>query len=294
MDRPGRAVITTALLRYGVSLTAAGALLAGCSGSQPPLSVSPQGLGPQQSQAQQAYHIIHPFGRLTGDGTHPYADLINVKGTLYGATVTGGANGDGTVFSFTTSGQETVLHSFGGPGDALYPSAALLNVNGTLYGTTYHGGKNGFGTVFSITTGGTEKVLHDFDSIYSYRRNAGSQPRGGLIYVNGALYGTTEQGGAHYCNSGYNLCGTVFSITTGGKFKLLHSFGKDEDGFFPEAAMLDVDGTLYGTTSLGGQYNRGTVFTISTSGDERILYSFGTGDVDGTDPFSALINVNGT
>ncbi len=43
---------TTALLRYGLSLTAMAALLAGCDGSQPPFSASPQELAPQQSLLQ--------------------------------------------------------------------------------------------------------------------------------------------------------------------------------------------------------------------------------------------------
>ncbi|MGA8326822.1 MAG: choice-of-anchor tandem repeat GloVer-containing protein, partial [Candidatus Cybelea sp.] len=57
---------------------------------------------------------------------------------------------DGTVFSVTTSGTETVLHSFGGSGDGAHPDASLLNVNGTLYGTTGGGGAHGDGTVFSL------------------------------------------------------------------------------------------------------------------------------------------------
>ncbi len=168
MNRPASlTAIRATLLRYGVSLSASVTLLAGCSGSQLPLGASPQGLGPQQSLAQQAYHIIHPFGRSAGDGTRPAADLIDVKGTLYGTTMSGGSNNAGTVFSITTSGQETVLHSFGGPGDGVYPVAALLYVNGTFYGTTEYGGASGGGTVFSMTPAGNVKVLHNFVTDYS-------------------------------------------------------------------------------------------------------------------------------
>jgi uncharacterized repeat protein (TIGR03803 family) len=103
MTRPAaHTVITTILFRYGSSIAAA-AVLAACSGSQVPLSAS-TGSTPQQSLAQQAYHIIHPFGRSAGDGTKPAADLIDVKGTLYGTTSRGGSHGAGTVFSITTSG----------------------------------------------------------------------------------------------------------------------------------------------------------------------------------------------
>jgi uncharacterized repeat protein (TIGR03803 family) len=36
--------------------------------------------------------------------------------------------------------------------------------------------------------------------------------------------------------------------------------GKDGEG--PTSGLLDVNGTLYGTTELGGAYNRGTVFSF--------------------------------
>jgi len=193
--------------RYALSLSAAAALLAGCGESQPPLSMSPQGLAPQQSLASQAYHILHEFGESAGDGTNPYAGLIVVKGTLYGTTLSGGSNNAGTVFSITKSGEETVLYSFGGSGDGSEPLAGLLDVNGTLYGTTLAGGANNSGTVFSVTRGGNEKVLYSFP----YTGNGGDQPYAGLIDVNGTLYGTTYQGGALPCgNAG---CGTPVSST---------------------------------------------------------------------------------
>jgi uncharacterized repeat protein (TIGR03803 family) len=242
--------------------------------------------------AQQAYHIIHPFGRLTGDGTKPAADLIDVKGTLYGTTVKGGSHNEGTVFSITTSGEETVLYSFGGPNDGRWPVAALLDVNGTLYGTTSAGGALGYGTVFKITPSGAETVLHSFGIDSRYHISNGSVPEAGLINVNGTLYGTTVHGGAHSCDTGYYSCGTVFSITTSGKYKLLHSFGKgNEDGTLPEAALLDVGGTLYGTTSQGGELRSGTIFSITPAGRYKTVYNFGNG---GANPMSALIDVNGT
>jgi uncharacterized repeat protein (TIGR03803 family) len=168
INRPyRRAVVATALLRYGVSLSAA-ALLAGCGGSQPPLGVLPHGSTPQQSLAQQAYHIVHPFGRLKRDGATPSSDLIdingtpliNVQGTLYSTTTEGG-DGSGTVFGITTDGSEKIVHSFSG-NDGRGPAAALRNVRGVLYGTTQAGGINNLGTVFRLTKSGEETVLHSF------------------------------------------------------------------------------------------------------------------------------------
>jgi uncharacterized repeat protein (TIGR03803 family) len=43
---------------------------------------------------------------------------------------------------------------------------------------------------------------------------------------------------------------------------VLHNFGSRGDGAYPGAALLDVNGTLYGTTVNGGTNDGGTVFSI--------------------------------
>ena len=138
------------------------------------------------------------------------AQLLDINGTVYGTTKYGGANNRGTVFSITTSGTETVLHSFGGAGDGVFPYGGLINVDGTLYGTTSNGGSiscgvrygdiHGCGTVFKMTTFGRERVLHSFGGI-----GDGKYPYGGLLNVHRTLYGTTTAGGSRDA-------GTVFSI----------------------------------------------------------------------------------
>lgn len=82
------------------------------------------------------------------------------------------------------------------------------------------------------------------------------------------------------------------SMATGTSFKTLHSFGKGSDGVYPEAALIDVKGALYGTTAEGGAYNDGSVFRISTNGTEKVLHSFGKG-YDGRVPVASLIDVKG-
>jgi uncharacterized repeat protein (TIGR03803 family) len=76
-----------------------------------------------------------------------------------------------------------------------------------------------------------------------------------------SLYGTTEQGGAY----GY---GTVFKVDpkTGAE-SVVYSFcsggGTCADGAYPWAgSLINVSGTLYGTTSSGGKIGVGTVFKI--------------------------------
>ncbi len=170
------------------------------------------------------------------------------------------------------------------------PSARLLNVNGSLYGTTAQGGANYGGTVFSIAPDGTEKVLHSFDYNYSFPQTGGSIPKAGLTNVKGTLYGTTATGGANDCG-GDDFCGTVFSITTSGMFKVMYSFGTGSgDGSFPQAALLNVDGTLYGTTYAGGGSK--CYILITTSGVETVLYRF-KGGTDGAHPGASLTEVSG-
>ena len=249
----------------------------------------------QQSRPDKAYDILHEFGNSPGDGKNPVAGLINVRGILYGTTLTGGSHLYGTVFSITKSGQETVLHSFGARGDGINPMAGLLNVNGTLYGSTALGGAKHGGTVFSITQTGAEKVVYSFDSSNRiHRQPDGSNPEAGLINVNGTLYGTTIAGGSHKCDTD-DYCGTVFSLTTDGQHKVLHNFGATNyDGQNPDAALVNVNGMLYGTTYWGGGGDHGTVFSITTAGKYHLLYSFGTNENDGGNPMSDLIDVQGT
>ena len=205
---------------------------------------------------------MHRFGG-GGDGLYPASNLIDVGGLLYGTTrrrvhtvVPVHWEEKGAGGSITRSGTEKVLHSFGDT-DGAIPDAALIDVQGTLYGATSAGGEydcypsSACGTVFSITTAGVENVLHSFG-----KGADGLEPEAGLIDVKGTLYGTTRTGpgGTKYCGFYYGGCGTVFSITTGGKEKVLHSFAGDPDGAFPSASLLDVDGTLYGTTVGGGAY----------------------------------------
>jgi uncharacterized repeat protein (TIGR03803 family) len=64
-------------------------------------------------------------------------------------------------------------------------------------------------------------------------------------------------------------------------------------GTHPSAPLLDLNGTLYGTTSQGGKYKRGTVYSISPTGAFKTLHYFGEG-YDGARPMAGLIDVNGT
>ena len=149
--------------------------------------------------------VLHTF-TANPDGAEPTADLVGYGGNLYGTTDSGGSyNTGGTVFKITPKGKLTVLYSFGHPGsyvDQVGPQAGLLNVNGRFYGTVE--GANAGGAVFGITPSGKESF------VYQFNRNGPSgspiAPLGGVIDLNGALYGTSVN------NVGQVGQGTVFAV----------------------------------------------------------------------------------
>ena len=232
--------------------------------------------------------IVYAF-EGSPDGSTPYAGLTDVGGTLYGMTAGGGTANQGTVFSVTPGGTETVLHSFAGIPDGALPSGGLIDVSGTLYGTTSGGGATGNGTIFSITTSGKEKVLYSFGTAAS----DGINPNDDLLYTGGALYGTTVGGG----NS--TGVGTVFKFAlTGkkaGKETLIHSFAGGSDGSGPQSALIEFESAFYGTTVSGGSPSGsgdGTVFKVTPAGKETVLHAF-TGEPDGRYPHAALLAYRG-
>ncbi len=101
--------------------------------------------------------VIHNFGSVS-DGEDPFAGLIfDGSGNLYGTTVAGGGDDDGTVFMMTPDGsggwKESVLHNFGQGSDGSTPAGAglVLDGSGNLYGTASAGGSHDQGTVFEVT-----------------------------------------------------------------------------------------------------------------------------------------------
>jgi len=155
------------------------------------------------------------------DGASPQAGLVlgPDQQTLYGATVSGGTNNSGAVFSlfaYITNGQPnvtvTALSSFGGAkgsGSNCW-SRLLLGIDGNFYGTTRNGGAYNQGTVFSCSTSGALAYL------YSFRGGSlGGSPQSGLIQnANGTLYGVTPTGGASSFGTVFQLAGFAPYIVT--------------------------------------------------------------------------------
>ena len=220
------------------------------------------------------------------NGSHPAAVLApGVNGLFYGTTY--GTNDpvdqdNGTVFKISTNGAFTSMVSFNGTNGANPAAGLVQGADGNYYGTAEFGGAYdpsyaGNGTVFKVTT---NAVL---TSLVSFNDTNGANPAGGLVLsTNGLFYGTTSAGGD-------NEAGTVFSVTTNGTLTTLYSFTGVEDGYDPEAGLVQgLDGNFYGTTYAGGDNDQGTVFEITAEGMLTTLYSF-TGDTDGSSPDAPLV-----
>ncbi|HLV78989.1 MAG TPA: choice-of-anchor tandem repeat GloVer-containing protein [Chthonomonadaceae bacterium] len=176
----------------------------------------------------------------------------------------------------------TVLYSFSGS-DGAYPYTPLVEASdGNFYGTTYYGGNNG-GTVYQVTPSGALTTLYAFAGTSDPN---GSQPMAGLIQgTDGALYGSTEIGGAY----GH---GVVFKITTGGALTVLHAF-TGSDGMNPLGSLIQAsDGNFYGTTYDSGAHNDGTVFKLAPDGTYTVLHAFAGYPGDGAWPTAGLIQAS--
>lgn len=182
-----------------------------------------------------------------------------------------------------------MLHSFRSGTDGALPVAGLIYVTGMFYGTTViGGGPCHCGTVFRISATGDERVLYKFPG-----GAEGANPAASLIEFHGTLYGTTAGGGTTGSPFGN---GTVFSISPiGTGYHTLYRFGNGVDGADPQASLLGLDGTFYGTATGGGIHPKsplGTVFSLSPSGQILLLHTFGL-HIDGAQPYANLINVGG-
>jgi uncharacterized repeat protein (TIGR03803 family) len=188
-------------------------------------------------------------------------------GNLYGTTSLGGADFNdyddgtgGTVFQISTNETVAVLYSFTNAFFIRYDninSSLMQGSDGNFYGMTSSGGTNDGGTLFRIGTNGT------FTNLYSFS----GHPHAGVVQGgDGSLYGTTTEGGT-------NSTGTVFKINPDGTgFTTLHTFAAGgSDGAVPEAGLILVGNTLYGTTFGGGTNGFGTVFSLSLPGPQLTL-----------------------
>lgn len=254
---------------------------------------------PAAGQTEWQLNVVTRFPADGSLGLYPAARLIfDAAGNLYGTTVKGGANGDGTVFRLSppAAGQgnwtESVLLSFDGHNGAFPHASLIADAKGNFYGMTVSGGAADAGTAFELSPPASGQGPWTATVLASFGGANGAHPHAALLFDEaGNLYGTASTGGA------YDK-GTVFKLSqaagqAGWTETVLVSFDT-ANGRNPYANLIaDGEGNFYGTTAHGGNYDNGTVFVVMPPTAHRpkwseiVLASFDA--ENGIDPASRLV-----
>jgi len=182
------------------------------------------------------------------DGAIPFAGLIlDTAGNLYGTTVVGGADGEGTVYKLTPSESgwtESVIYTFPEFGEPY--GGLIFDQAGNLYGVTSQGTAP---FVYELTPAGdtwTFNQLYQFVNTYF-----GSLAKLAMDPA-GNLYGTVADGNVE-----------VFRLTlSDGQWTQTGFNGGAGEAPYGNV-ILDASGNLYTTASAGGTNNDGVVFEIT-------------------------------
>jgi uncharacterized repeat protein (TIGR03803 family) len=229
------------------------------------------------SAAAPRYELVHKFAGPGGlDGRYPEQgvtfldDGSGVVTTDDGPTTKGGA-----IFHIAPDGRETMWHEFVPATEGSYSFGLVVKgPDGLLYGTLNTAGPTGGGTVFRIAPDGAGfAIVHVFDHVGGGSNPDGFGPNGLVVGRDGALYGSTRNGGD---TSEYGK-GTIYRMSLAGDVQWLHRFAADgSEGWQPTSTLLQAkDGRLYGITYQGGPNHRGTFFRVSTDGTGfEVLHAF--------------------
>ncbi len=181
----------------------------------------------------------------------------------------------------------STLHDLVGT-EGQFPHGQLVQGrDGNLYGTTSPGTVPA--KAFRITPSGAYTVLHTFSPTPGSLPPALSTLMRGL---DGNFYGTTTNGN--------NPGGALFKMTPTGAVTILHHFGAVlNDGYSidngilrPTPPVQTADGTLYGTTTSGGQNSVGIVYKLTLAGNYSIIHHFVLSLTDGSNPSAPLVAGN--
>jgi uncharacterized repeat protein (TIGR03803 family) len=188
-----------------------------------------------------------------------------------------------------------VLHVFNQKGGGVKPITGVTGTSDTeLFGTTTAGGANNLGSIFLLKTSDDDKTWTE-QIIFSFTGAASGSLPGSALFINhkGDLLASTVMGGA-------TNRGTLFRLdrpTNGSKIwteDVLADFTDLATGEDPLGDLLvRPDGTILGTTVIGGAFNQGAIFQAvlsegETTATETVLLSF-NGTLDGFAPHDGII-----
>jgi uncharacterized repeat protein (TIGR03803 family) len=202
----------------------------------------------------------------------------NGAGLLYGLSTTG-------IFSFdTATSQFATVYTLPESATSYGPIGTPAYLNGTLYGELQFGGLcSECGALFAYnTTTATFTILHQFAA----NGRQGEEPQGGLVNVNGTLYGVTG------FSSISRVAGTLFEYTPATSafsidYKIPTTLGAITAFGGP---LLALNGALYFPTSGGdgtGAKPPSLLKFNLTTHRAAVLYSFTAAPL--SDPVGGLI-----
>ena len=182
--------------------------------------------------------------------------------------------------AFSRAQSFEIVHSFGPIGGG-GPVGVMIDPDGTLHGVTSDAGFLLFGSVFQLRPDGLGGYV--FTEPAEFWGQNGSYPDGNLTRgLDGYLYGTTAVGGEHFG------MGTIFRVDPAGNLTVVHGFDDATDGGYPRSTLIvATDGSLWGTTSVGGPSGSGTVFRLGADGVLATVHGFN--DADGSAPSGRLL-----
>jgi uncharacterized repeat protein (TIGR03803 family) len=198
------------------------------------------------------YRILHTF--VISDGRDPTGKLFEAAdGFFYGTTNEGGPWNSGVVYKVNAAGGFAVVHAFD-VDEGANPKAGVFQASdGFFYGTLESAGYGG--EVFRMDAAGNVEAVFEFGPYSTDGWRPVTNPIEG---ADGYLYGTTPRGGTSASGS----YGVVYRLSKAGSLTVLHSFS-GADGIQPWAAPVQArDGSLYGSTIVGGEYGLGTLFKL--------------------------------
>jgi uncharacterized repeat protein (TIGR03803 family) len=270
----------------------------------------------------QTYTDVYNFGTNPGDPINfqgPHFVAQGTDGNLYSTSGQGGADGSGTVFRMTPAGNLAVLLNVSPAVSNEVRGGLTLCSDGNFYGTSEDGGHSrcsgtGCGFVFKITPQGQPNRIYSFTG----KTNPYYPIVPPIVGVDHNLYGTTLNDGI---GSVYKLTlsgelttlfgrgaptvlilatdgnfygidatnpGSVFQIKSTGESRVFYTFDGRRHGGAPSSLIQGNDGSLYGTTTVGGDSacsfgGCGLVFRLTLGGGYAVLHYFNGADGWGPD-----------
>jgi uncharacterized repeat protein (TIGR03803 family) len=226
---------------------------------------------PVPGSAAWTEQVLYDFQGLE-DGYYPSTPvLVSRSGAIYGTSI-GSANAPPTmepVYQLTppaagqTSWTFELIWRFPTLQCAEVTGAMIEDAAGSLIFTCQqgeNGGPNQYGSVFRLNPPARTGTAWTLDTLWNFSNGTdGAYPNTGLVAdARGDLYGTTLQGD-----------GTVFELNppaagqSSWTERTLWTF-TGGDGVQPRTPLVfGPRGTLFGTTSFGGDYDTGTVFELT-------------------------------